>query len=150
MRLLVAIDFADATERLLAEAQGCAKPSSASVFLLHVSEPDPAFVGYQAGSDAVRDQVANVYREQHRMIQAHAEALRAQGVDATALLVQGATAQTILNEAERLGAELIVMGTHGRSAVMDMLVGSVSQAVLRHTTIPVLLVPVRRRVTSPA
>jgi nucleotide-binding universal stress UspA family protein len=71
--------------------------------------------------------------------------MRSGGLNATALLVQGPTAQTLLAEAERLQIDLMVMGTHGRTAVMDILVGSVSHAVLRHTTIPVLLVPVRRR-----
>lgn len=147
MRFLVAIDFADVTEQLLAVAQKSAKASGAAVYLVHVAEPDPAFVGYEAGSGAVRDQVAHEYREQHRMLQAHAESMRATGVEVTALLVQGATAKSILAEAERLEAECIVMGTHGRSSVMEVLVGGVSHAVLRNTTIPVLLVPVRRRKT---
>lgn len=43
----------------------------------------------------------------------------------------------------RLGVELIVMATHGRGAVFDLLVGSVSHAVLRDSRVPVPLVPVR-------
>jgi nucleotide-binding universal stress UspA family protein len=145
MRLLVAIDFADATERLLAVATANAKASGASVYLVHVAEPDPAFVGYEAGPDVVRDQVANEFREQHRMLQAHADTMRAAGVDATARLLQGATAKTILAEADRLQVDCIAMGTHGRTAVMDILVGSVSHAVLRNTSVPVLLVPISRK-----
>jgi nucleotide-binding universal stress UspA family protein len=145
MRLMVAIDFADATENLLAVARNHAKKAEGEIYLVHVAEPDPSFVGYEAGPHVVRDQVAHEFREQHRALQAHAEAMRAAGLQATALLVQGPTAKTLLAEAERLNIDLIVMGTHGRTALADMLVGSVSHAVLRHTTVPVLLVPVRRR-----
>lgn len=145
MRLLVALDFADATERLLAVAENAAKASGAAVYLIHVAEPNPAFVGYEAGPDVVRDQVAHEFRDQHRMLQAHADKLRAAGIEATALLVQGPTAKMILQEAERLNIDQIIMGTHGRTAVMDILVGSVSHAVLRNTSLPVLLVPVRRK-----
>lgn len=145
MRMLVALDFADVTETILKVAGSTAKTTGSEVFLIHVAEPDPTFVGYQAGPDVVRDQVAHEFRDQHRMLQAHAERMRSGGLNATALLVQGPTAKTLMAEAERLQIDLIVMGTHGRTAVMDILVGSVSHAVLRHTTIPVLLVPVRRR-----
>jgi nucleotide-binding universal stress UspA family protein len=145
MKILVAIDFADATERLLQVAGNTAKSTGSSVYLVHVAEPNPSFVGYEAGPDVVRDQVAHEFREQHRALQAHAERMRSGGLDASALLVQGPTAKTLLSEAERLGIDLIVMGTHGRTAIMDILVGSVSHAVLRNTTIPVLLVPVRRK-----
>lgn len=147
MKILVAIDFADATERLLQVAGNTAKTTGSTVYLVHVAEPNPDFVGYQAGPDVVRDQVAHEFREQHRMLQAHADRMRSGGLEATALLVQGPTAKTLLAEAERLEIDLIVMGTHGRTAVMDILVGSVSHAVLRHTEIPVLLVPVRRKGT---
>jgi nucleotide-binding universal stress UspA family protein len=145
MRLLVAIDFADATETLLKVAGNVAKTTGAAVYVMHVAEPDPSFVGYEAGPDVVRDQVAHEFREQHRALQAYADRMRSGGLEATALLVRGPTAKTLLDEADRLQIDLIVMGTHGRSAVMDILVGSVSHAVLRNTELPVLLVPVRRK-----
>jgi nucleotide-binding universal stress UspA family protein len=145
MRLLVAIDFADATETLLKVAGNVAKTTAAAVYVMHVAEPDPSFVGYEAGPDVVRDQVAHEFREQHRALQAYADRMRSGGLEVTALLVRGPTAKTLLDEADRLQIDLIVMGTHGRSAVMDILVGSVSHAVLRNTELPVLLVPVRRK-----
>jgi nucleotide-binding universal stress UspA family protein len=145
VRLLVAIDFADSTKRLLAVARNTAQATNAEVYLVHVAEPDPTFVGFEAGPQVVREQVAQEFREQHRALQAHAEEFRAAGVNTTALLVQGPTAKTILAEAARLNADLIIMGTHGRTALADILVGSVSHAVLRNADLPVLLVPVRKR-----
>lgn len=143
MRLLVALDFSPATPPTLDAAARLARATGAAVWLLHVAEPEPDFVGWQAGSDSVRGQLAREMRREHRELQAHAEALRAGGLDATALLLQGPVAQTILAEAKRLRAETIVMASHGHGAVFDLLVGSVSQAVLRGSEVPVLLVPVR-------
>jgi nucleotide-binding universal stress UspA family protein len=150
MRLLVPLDLSDATPKVLGMARRMGLAAHASVWLLHVAGPEPAFVGYAPGPDVVRDQVAEEYRQQHRDVQAHAEELRAAGVDATALLIQGATAGCILAEAERLEADLIVMGTHGRGAVYDLMVGSVSTAVLRGSRIPVLFIPVGKSATADA
>jgi nucleotide-binding universal stress UspA family protein len=143
MRLLVPLDLSSATDRVLAATRAVARDSKAEVWLLHVGEPNPDFVGYETGSEAVRDVIAQEYRGEHRKLQEHADKLRADGITATALTIRGPTAATILNEASRLGVELIVMATHGRGAVFDLLVGSVSHAVLRDSRVPVLLVPAR-------
>jgi len=143
MRLLVPLDLSRATAAVLTVVSQFAARGGVEAFLLHVVEPDPAFVGYEASSEAVRDQFAHAYRAQHRELQTHAETLRAEGVAATALLLRGPTAATILRESERLQPDLLVMATHGRVALFDLLVGSVSHAVLRSTSVPLLLVPVR-------
>jgi nucleotide-binding universal stress UspA family protein len=143
MRLLVPLDLSTATDRVLAATRAVARDTKAAVWLVYVAEPDPAFVGYETGSEAVRDVIAQEYREEHRKLQEYAQALRADGIDTTALMIRGPTAATILTEASRLGVELIVMATHGRGAVFDLLVGSVSYAVLRDARVPVLMVPAR-------
>jgi nucleotide-binding universal stress UspA family protein len=143
MRILVALDLSTATERTLATAIKHARATHAEVTLLHVAAPEPDFVGYTAGSPVVRDQVAHEHREEHRTLQSHAQALRDLGLNARALLIQGPTAEAILAEAGRMGADLIIMATHGRGALMDLVVGSVSHAVLKSSRIPVLLVPAR-------
>ena len=145
MHFLVPLDLSDATTPVLAVARRAAQASHAAVVLLHVAEPDPDFVGYEAGPGVGREQVAHEYHEQHHVLHSHAEAIRNEGIEATALLIQGAIAETILREAKRLTTDLIVMGTHGRGAMFNLVVGSVSHAVLRDTPIPVLLVPLGKR-----
>jgi nucleotide-binding universal stress UspA family protein len=56
----------------------------------------------------------------------------------------GAVAEEILNQADALNADMIVMGTHGHSAMYNLLVGSATKGVLKHSTRPVLLVPSSR------
>ena len=144
MKLLVAVDFSETTERVLRVTRRCAASLDASVWLVHVADPEPDVVGYEAGPDVVRDQVAKELRDEHRKLQALAEDLREPGVDVTALLVQGPTVETLLNEADKQGADLIVVGSHGRGVVGEMLLGSVSKGLIRAGKCPVTVVPAIR------
>ena len=144
IKILVAIDLSNASDEVMQIVQFTAKAMSAEVRVLHVAEADPSFVGYEAGPDVVREQVAHEFREEHRAVQAHAEALRQAGIEATALLIQGAIVETILNEAKRMEADLLIVGSHGFGALYDLFLGSSSRGVLKDTEIPVLVVPVKK------
>lgn len=141
MKLLAALDLAETTPAVLREARAWATRLHASLWLVHVAEPDPDFIGYEPGPDTVRDAVASKFHREHRQIEAAAQELRDAGLNATALLLQGPTADTILREADRLGADAIFMGTRGYGAIHDLLLGSVSRQVIHQATRPVLLVP---------
>ncbi len=143
MKLLVAIDLSPASAKVIEVARQIAQATAAHVYVLHVAEPEPDFMGFEAGPDVVRDQVAEEFRQAHRAVQAFAESLREDGVETSALLVRGPTAQTALTEAERLAVDLIIVGSHGHSALYDVLVGSYSAAILRSSSRPVLVVPSR-------
>ena len=145
MNILAAVDFSAVTRDVLEILGRIAKAMPAKVFLVHVAPPDPAFVGYGAGPKAVRGQVAAEHRARHQQLQELADELRAGGVETTALLLQGATVETLLAEAQKLDVGLIVLGSHGRGAVHDLLVGSVADGVVRRSSLPVLLVPARLR-----
>lgn len=139
--ILVPIDFSEITERVIRLAAEIGQGVGATICLLHVAEPEPDFVGLEVGPQHVRDQKASELRSEHREIQERVSALRADGLEAHALLVQGATVEKILAEAHRLGAGLIVMGSHGRGGLRRALVGSVSEGVLHRAPCPVLIVP---------
>lgn len=145
MNILAAVDFSPVTAQVLATIRQIAATFPAQVWLVHVAPPDPAFVGYEAGPGTVRDQVAGEHHARHRELQQLAEGLRADGVETTALLLQGSTVATLVAEADRLQAALIVLGSHGHSAVYELLVGSVSEGVVRASKVPVLLVPARQQ-----
>ncbi len=144
MKILAAVDFSPVTEQVLQTLEQIAAMSAAQVWLVHIAPPDPDFVGYEAGPDIVRSQVAVEHHERHLKLQGLADRLRSAGVETTALLLQGRTVETIMKEAGRLSASLIVLGSHGHGAVYDLLIGSVSEGIVRASTVPVLLVPARR------
>lgn len=141
MKILVAVDFSSVTSRVMEIARDLATRTTSHVYVLHVAEPEPDFVGYDTGPDVVRDQVAEEFHREHRQVQALADNLRSSHVGATALLIQGSIVETIVREAERLDADIIVVGSHGHGAVFDLLVGSISEGLVRKSTRPVLVVP---------
>jgi nucleotide-binding universal stress UspA family protein len=143
MNILVAIDFSDATETIVLQAEKIAAALSATVWLLHVAEPEPDFIGYQPGPQTERDFLAERFHAEHRSIQQIADRLRTTGLETTALLIQGATAETIVDQASKLKVDMIIVGSHGRGAMYQLLVGSVSEGVLRVAACPTLVVPTR-------
>lgn len=142
MNILVALDFSAFTEPTLAAVEriAAAVPET-KIWLLHVAEPDPSFVGYEAGPAVVRDQVAAEYREERQRLHGYADGLRRSGRDVSTLIVQGAIAETIVAEADALDVQLIVMGSHGYGTIAELIVGGVSKVVLRKAACPVLIIP---------
>jgi nucleotide-binding universal stress UspA family protein len=139
--ILAAVDFSEISQQVLGRASLLAESLGARLWLIHVAAPEPDFVGYEAGPPGVRDQVAKHLREDDHRLQLIAEGSPERGVDTTALLVQGPTVETILKEAGKLEADLIVLGSHGRGAAPRALLGSTSEGVLHETDVPVLIVP---------
>ena len=144
MKLLVVLDLSEPTELIVTKAEQLAKAMSAQVWILHNAEPESDDLEFRTDPKAARDTLAQRFRSEHRQIQAIAERLRKQDLDATALLVHGPTVETILKKASDLGIDMIIAGSHGRSAVFQLLVGSVSEGLLRKSRCPVLIVPTRK------
>lgn len=144
--LLVPVDFSDLTGPVIGQAVSLFRLTGASLTMIHVAPPEPEFVGYDSGPVSVRDAVAHKLREEHRQLQALDRQLEAQGVRVTSLLIQGYPVEKILQEATRLHADLIVMGSHGRSLLRHLVVGSVTDGVLRKAPCPVLVVPLSAQV----
>ena len=142
-QILVPVDLSDVTERVLEQARRLARVTGAHLTLLHVAPPEPEFIGYEPGPPSVRQAAARGLAEEHRRVQALCRQLEEEGLQATALVMQGYPAEKILQEAARLCAGLVVMGSHGHGALHHLLVGSVTEAVLRKATCPVVVVPAR-------
>lgn len=139
--ILVPVDFSDITDRVVEESVRMARLTGAMLTLLHVAPPNPDFVGYEPGPITVRNAVAGQLRDEHRKLQAIEKKLACDGLLVAALLIQGYAADKILAEAERTCADLIVMGSHGHGLLRHLVVGSVTEGILRKVKCPVLIVP---------
>jgi nucleotide-binding universal stress UspA family protein len=139
-RILAALDFSPVTRAVVEQAASLARAYGAELTLIHAAAPEPAFVGYDVGPQTVRDARARALRTEHREIQELADELRGRGLRAKALLVQGPAIETILRESRELGADALVIGSHGHGALYDLLVGSVAKGVLRDAPCPVVVV----------
>jgi len=147
--ILAALDLSEASDAVPKQVGVLAGALRARVWLLHVAEPDPEFVGREVDPQVMRDDLAHEYRREHKELQRLSQELRDAGVESTALLVQGPTAEKILEEAERLEADVIVIGSYGRGGVRRLLFGSTSEDVLQSANVPVLVVPTHEQALNP-
>ncbi len=142
--ILVPIDLSPSSEGVFALACLFAKRLECRLWLIHVAAPDPDFVGYGVGPQYVREQRAGELRKEHVDLQSMAKRAEAHGISVEALLMQGPTAETLLQESGRLKADLIVMGSHGHGALYSAVMGSTSHQVLQDSRVPILIVPSSR------
>jgi len=158
-RILVPIDFSDATLRVIDLAQQLAKALDAEIHLVHVKEltaaAAPGALGYGlAGMPELAPmsgvplpvfdpmpQTVPVAEDEQSKLTHWQDKIAQSGVKVTLHEPTGAVVEEILNEADVVNADLIVMGTHGHGAMYNLLVGGVTKGVLKRSTRPVLLVP---------
>ena len=143
MKLLVALDLSPVTEKVIEEVKKIAKKIDPHIWIIHVVAPDPDFIGYEVGPQTERDFIARKFHEKHIALQDIAKKMKADGLNVTPLLLQGPTVQTILNEAGNVDADMIITGSHGHGMMYNIFIGSISKEVLKHSTRPVLIIPVR-------
>ena len=157
--ILVPIDFSDVTAPVIDLARQLAKALGADIHLLHVKEltaaATPGTLGYGLagmpelapmsgvpvpGSESMPEtipedegQTSNLAKWQEEIAQ--------DGIKVSLHEPTGTLAEEILNQADALNADMIVMGRHGHGAMYNLLVGSTTKGVLKHSTRPMLLVP---------
>jgi nucleotide-binding universal stress UspA family protein len=147
-RLLCPVDLSDVSRHALGHAALIARWYGARIEVLHVCNPivipsaDFTIVG-TGPAQVLTDEEIKEAREQ---VLAHLAS--AGPIDADVLVESGRAATRILERATSLPADLIVIGTHGASGFEHLVLGSVTEKVLRQATCPVLTVPPRSRSSS--
>ena len=139
-KILVPIDFSDVTDDQISLASEQAKMADGEIYLIHVETPEPDFMGYDPGPEVVRESVAQHMKDNHKKLQSLEEKIKKEGLKVHALLLQGPTVEKILDEEVKINADMVVIGTHGHGKLHHMLMGSVSEGVIKKATCPVLLV----------
>lgn len=140
--ILVAIDFNDSIGELISYAESIALKFGAKIWVLHVAAPNPDFVGYEPGPQYIRDFRAEELREEHRKLQNICEAFIAPEIECEALLIQGSTVESVIEEARKLQCDLLIVGTHKHSFFYNLLSENVSLELLKKTEIPLLAIPI--------
>ncbi|MFW5645361.1 MAG: universal stress protein [Bacteroidota bacterium] len=139
--ILIAIDFHDKTQILIDYAIKFANVFDVKIWLLHVAAPDPDFVGYEVGPQYIRDFRANELKEQHRNLLSFVDSIKARGIEADGLVIQGAKIEMIMEESEKLDIDMIITGHHIRGFFYEIFRGSVSSKIVSNSRIPVLVIP---------
>lgn len=140
--IIVTLDFEEHNTVLMDKAVELAKKFGSKVWLIHIAMEVPDFVGYRVGPQYIRDSRAEELRTEHRMLQSYSEKIRKMDVECEGLLISGATVEAILAEAEKLKADLIVIGSHEHSFLFEALLGSTTSLLVKKSRIPLLVVPI--------
>ncbi|HSE94887.1 MAG TPA: universal stress protein [Methylomirabilota bacterium] len=140
MTLLCPTDFSECADAAQAVAARLARRLQADLVLLHVAVEAPLYHEGWASTAEVR-RVFEIQRQWAKdTLDDRATEIHGTGVTARGAVVDGVAHEAIVAEAERLGAEMIVMGTHGRGGLARFLLGSVADRVIRLAPCPVLTV----------
>lgn len=140
-QILVPVDGSPTSNRALQEALSVAKQQNAQLALIHVLEDvwyvdNESYLNYSELQKSIHSMGEKI------LAQANDAAMQA-GITATVKLLEARgdrIANLIISEAKRWPADLIVIGTHGRSGFSHMLFGSVAEGVVRTAPVPVLLI----------
>lgn len=139
--ILVTIDFDTESGLLIEKAYDLAIKFKSKIWILHIAEPEPDFIGYAVGPQYIRDHRAEELREEHKILQKYAQELNNIGVEAEGLLIQGPTIEMIIEESVKLNTDLIIAGHHKHGFFYNAFVGSVSTELIKESDIPVMIVP---------
>lgn len=140
-RAVIALDGSPVAEAIVPFMLEIAGPLDMEVILVRVNVPPTPVVMEGSVQLAVEDtEVARVDAEEY--LAALAAELRGKGVRARTQVRVGRPAEEIVAAAREAGADLVAMTTHGRSGLGRLLFGSVAEAVLRESKLPVFLMRV--------
>lgn len=142
--IVVAVDFSNVTSSVLEMAGGLAKAFGAKLRLLHVVEPEPSYTAYGFTPDEFP--ALHAYQEEaKRRAAAKLEELLATvkpGLpDAECQIAEGSPLHSLLDYIKEVGADFVVLGSHGHGAIASLLLGSVAEGMVRKATVPTLVVP---------
>ena len=138
--ILVPVDFSECSLSGLTYAVRFAREVGARIIVLHVVDLGPVMMTTGCGDYDSRIYVEAARRRCSKQMQAFLKRVDFDGVPITTSAVAGYCPAAIYEAAEKKGADLIVISTHGRTGLRHALVGSVAEGTVRHAGCPVLVV----------
>jgi nucleotide-binding universal stress UspA family protein len=152
-KIIAAIDFSDVSERVLQEAVTIGKALAIPVSVLNVVSHAPAVMGdsmmpITPSSEEIDDANAKSKEKLAAWVNANREHLVLGSVAIDVCIYDGSPVESILKHARETMACRIVLGSHGHGAFYNLLLGSVSEGVIRNSPCPVLIVPSRIKVCN--
>lgn len=153
-KVLIALDYDPSAQKVAENGYVMANAMQAEITLLHIIS-DPVYYSTTAYSpimglvgemESFQNQLDNI--EGIKKVSQHfLDKIKLHLKDETiqTLLVEGDFAESILSTAKHLHSDVIVLGSHSRKWLEDVVLGSVTSKVLRETTIPLFIVPTRKK-----
>ena len=140
--LLVPLDGSKRAEKILPHVEELAQRYNARVVLLQVVHPFPILAepGVGAYSEFAQQAIEQRVKQAEAYLDGLAEEFREKGIEALTRVVNGPIVGEILDAADREGADIIAMASHGRTGVSRAFYGSVAAGVLHSVDRPLLLI----------
>lgn len=139
--ILAPIDFSKVSDTVVRSAVNLAKAINGRIVLLHIVQPPVITSEYGAVLANIQEIVAISEKTSQKELARRVKRIESAGVKATVAQATGAPVAGILEQARKTKAAYIVIGSHGHSALYDLLAGSTATGVIRRATCPVVVVP---------
>ena len=140
--IILPIDFSDKTHDLVEGAVKFAKQVNGKISLIHVAPTDLGFALGDMGYQYFPEVEANEIRQELVQLNKITKDIIAHGLECDHILKQGVAKDTILEYAKDKSADFIVMGSHGRSGIYDVFIGSLTKGLTKSSPIPVVVIPI--------
>jgi nucleotide-binding universal stress UspA family protein len=144
--ILIGLDLSEPYGRLLEQGEEFAQVMNARLRLVYVAPPDPSFLGSASWPQEVRDGMADELKEDHTHLVELAKEMTARGVEADSIMARGSVQEVLLEQIDRLRPLLVMLGSRRDSGILGGLTGGVVRAMLRKSTVPVLVIPLPEKV----
>lgn len=143
-KVLIAMDYDETSQKVAEVGFSMAKAMNAETVLLHVISEQPV---YYSAYTYMRELRVDIIGDLKKSIQKFLDKSKAYlGDDSiVTILKEGDIAQTILSTAKELNVDIIVMGSHSRKWLENIIMGSEAADVLKKTTIPLFIVPTKKQ-----
>ncbi len=144
-KVLAATDFSEDSSLAFTYAEDLARKYGAEIVVLHVDQPlAPVMVSPDLGPSMDMGAMNRIAEEQRVVAQREldriVQRLRDDGIRAKSLLRVGSPFLEILHASQTENADLVVLGTHGRTGLAHVLMGSVAERVVQKSSVPVLTI----------
>ena len=153
-KVLIALDYDPTAQKVAEVGFSLAKTMGAEIILLHVIS-DPlqyvsdknftvmGFAGYKDTVPLIINGMDELKKESQRFLDKSKQHLGDKNIKT--LVKEGNLAESILTTAKELHSDLIIMGSHSRRWMEKIILGSVAEKVLQHTTIPLFIIPTKKQ-----
>lgn len=138
-KILCAVDFSENSPMVAEYAVGLAKCTGAELLVLYVAPSLNQYVGFHVPPTSIENFVGEIVTGAEKTMETFIQE-NFPGVPVTGRVSTGYAAEEIIALAEKEGANMIVMGTHGRAGIDRILFGSVAEKVVKSAKCPVLTI----------
>jgi nucleotide-binding universal stress UspA family protein len=139
-KVLVAVDLSEPSKEVIEASVQLARTLDASLELVHVREPFVYAIAGQYGPSSEQEQA--LVRWIQARLDEESDRINHARVPCVTTSLYGSPAREIVTHAEKVGADLIVVGTHGHGGIAHAVLGSVAERIVQKAKRPVLTIPI--------